>query len=161
MNSTSICGMIVVAYIALATNFLNAQDKSASNDATKKSIGKLLQTQVDCWNKEDLEGFMQTYWKSEKLTFSAGGQTTRGWQQTFDRYKKRYQTGDAEMGKLRFDNLEIEMLGDDSCFVLGRWHLKMSNENPEGNFSLVMKKMKGEWKIIHDHSSSLEKDKDD
>ena len=60
------------------------------------------------------------------------------------------------MGKLRFDNLEFVELAPNAALVLGQWHLKMKeDERRDGNFSLVFKKMKNGWKIIHDHSSRL------
>ena len=144
----------IFAYLPQA--LCTAQENDQDDKKVKAKIESLLQTQVDQWNKKDLKGFMQTYWKSEKLTFSSGGKTTRGWQQTFDRYKRRYQGYGAEMGKLHFDKIEMDLLSDKACLVLGRWHLKMEKEKLEGNFSLVLKKMDGGWKIVHDHSSSLD-----
>jgi len=137
----------------------SAQNESQANyqDVSAK-IARILSIQAEKWNKRDLEGFMQTYWKSEKLTFSSGGKTTNGWQATLDRYKKRYQSDGAEMGTLTFDKTKIIELGKDSALVLGNWNLEMKSSNPKGNFSLVMKRIKGEWKIIHDHSSSLDEE---
>ena len=119
------------------------------------TIEKLLSAQVQCWNNKDLEGFMSTYWKSPKLTFSAGGKTTRGWQATLDRYKTKYPPD--KMGTLNFSDLEVSTLSDDVAMVLGNWELKWpSKPDAKGNFSLVLKKFKNQWKIVHDHSSSLE-----
>ena len=44
--------------------------------ADEKEIAAILQKQTDAWNRQDIDGFMQTYWKSEELTFSSGGTTT-------------------------------------------------------------------------------------
>ena len=121
----------------------------------KAEIEKILTRQAQCWNDKDIVGFMQTYWKSEQLTFSAGGKTTRGWQATLDRYKAKYPP--EKMGELTFDHLETTLLGNESALVLGHWHLQINGTRLDGNFSLVLKKMEGNWKIIHDHSSSLEK----
>ena len=125
---------------------------------TIEEIESLLRAQDECWNSGDIEGFMSTYWQSEDLTFSSGGQTTRGWQQTLERYKARYHPPE-NMGQLRFDGLETTLLNDDSALVLGNWHLVMPDgEQLDGNFSLVLKNTENGWKIIHDHSSTLEKD---
>ena len=130
----------------------------------EKEIESVLTTQSKCWNDGDIDGFMQTYWKSEDLTFSGGGKMTRGWQQTLDRYKKSYPKG--KMGALKFDGLEVTMLSDDAALVLGNWHLSISQKDDEadskvgGNFSLVLRKLDGAWKIIHDHSSTLKEDEE-
>ncbi|MEM7456602.1 MAG: nuclear transport factor 2 family protein [Planctomycetota bacterium] len=128
------------------------------DDETINEIESLLRAQDECWNNGDIEGFMSTYWQSEELTFSSGGQTTRGWQQTLDRYKARYHPPE-NMGRLNFDGLETTLLNDNSALVLGNWHLVMADgEELDGNFTLVLRKTDTGWKIIHDHSSTLEKD---
>lgn len=126
------------------------------DDAEQQQITKLLVKQVYCWNREDIDGFMKTYWKSDDLTFSSGGKTIRGWQATLDRYKKSYPAG--AMGKLHFEGLEVELLSSEVALVLGHWHLDNQGQKKEGNFSLVLKKIDGGWKIVHDHSSSLDKE---
>ena len=41
------------------------QDPKEIND-----IKKILESQQDCWNNGDIDGFMKGYWKSEKLIFT-------------------------------------------------------------------------------------------
>ena len=132
-------------------------DTSKQQDS-KDQILSILSAQVDAWNEGDLKKFMQTYWKSDKLTFSSSGKTTHGWQPTLDNYKKSY-SPPKEMGKLHFDELKIMMIESKSALVLGNWHLKMKDDTKlDGNFSLVVKQFDDGWKIIHDHSSTLKKD---
>jgi beta-aspartyl-peptidase (threonine type) len=111
-----------------------------------------LNQQAEAWNRGDLDAFMGAYWKSPKLTFSSGGETTRGWNETLERYRKRYPDREI-MGKLTFSALETQMLGSDAALTLGRWELDRK-EPARGNFSLVWRKMDGTWRIVHDHSSS-------
>src|SRR5262249_16879518 len=82
---------------------------------------RVLDDQVKAWNRGDLEGFMAGYWKSPELTFSSGGDQTKGWQATFDRYRKRYQTGGAEMGTLSFSGLAIDPPRPGSAFGARAW----------------------------------------
>ena len=122
---------------------------------TKAAIQKLLDDQIRAWNAGDVEGFMAYYWKSDDLTFSSGGKTTRSWQATLDRYKERYPTK-AAMGTTTFKNLEITPLSDAAAMVLGEWQLRRDNgETIGGNFTLVLRKIDGKWLIIHDHTSLL------
>ncbi|MCH2183050.1 MAG: DUF4440 domain-containing protein [Mariniblastus sp.] len=147
--------MVLLGGSAWLGQFAGAQETDA-RQAEAEEIEQLLKKQVECWNREDIDGFMQTYWKSDKLTFSGGGKTTRGWQATLDRYKESYPPG--SMGKLHFDGLEVDPLSKRVALVLGRWHLDLKGEKKDGNFSLVLKKLKNGWKIVHDHSSTLEKE---
>lgn len=151
--------------MVLALTGVNAQAQQEATTAEPSTlhteVANILTTQAACWNREDIDAFMETYWKSEQLTFSGGGKTTRGWQATLDRYKKSYPKG--SMGHLKFDGLEISELGTEASLVLGKWHLEIPSKegkvNKQGNFSLVLRKLDGKWKIIHDHSSTLEPEK--
>ena len=115
------------------------------------AIRKVMADQTIAWNNGDIDGFMKGYWKSEKLVF-VGKDVTRGWQATLDRYKKSYDTR-AKMGTLTFSDLEIEVLSSDAAVVLGSWSLARSGDTPHGKFTLIFRKFKDGWRIIHDHTS--------
>jgi beta-aspartyl-peptidase (threonine type) len=115
----------------------------------------VLDAQVDAWNRGDLAAFMDGYWRSGELTFFSGDQVTRGWQATFDRYRKKYQSGGAEMGKLVFTDLTVDPAGPDAAIVRGRWKLTLKDgKTPNGLFTLLMRRIDGKWRIVHDHTSS-------
>src|SRR5262249_7228037 len=132
---------------------LRASDKDDLKDPVK-AIRQILDDQGAAWNKGDLKGFMAGYWKSEKLTFFSGDKVEHGWQATYERYQKRYQAEGREMGKLTFSELDIQMLGDDSAWVRGRWKLVTSKETPGGLFTLIFNKFPEGWRIVHDHTSA-------
>ena len=151
-------GWLAVALL-LANGIPAACQVTVDTDEEKKiqqEIVKVLQTQAGCWNRKDIQGFMQSYWKSDRLTFSGGGKTIRGWQATLDRYQEKYPP--QKMGQLAFDHLEITPLSNSASLVLGQWHLSADEGKSNGNFSLVLRKLEGGWKIIHDHSSTATDD---
>ena len=125
-------------------SFCFAQDKEA--------IVKVLNDQHQAWNKGYIEGFMQGYWKSDSLMFIGKTTPVYGWQKTLDRYKKTY-PGKAGMGELAFDILQVRVLDKSNAFVLGGWHLKLEKSAPGGYFTLWFRKIKGEGKIVCDHTS--------
>jgi beta-aspartyl-peptidase (threonine type) len=131
------------------------QQTTTAEDLTA-DIEAVLRLQAEAWNAGDIDRFMEHYWKSDELTFSAGGQTTRGWKNTLERYRQRYPTIE-KMGRLTFDQLEIQPLGETAAAVLGRWHLARDSDELGGNFSLVVRKIDGRWLIVHDHTSRAEK----
>lgn len=116
------------------------------------AIKALLQKQTDSWNEGNLDSFMSTYWQSDSLIFIGKRGPTYGWQATLDNYKRSYPDTTA-MGKLHFDILEMKSVASDTWFVVGKWHLARSIGDLEGHFSLLIRKIKGQWKIIADHSS--------
>jgi ketosteroid isomerase-like protein len=115
-------------------------------------IEAILAAQAEAWNHGDVEAFMKYYWNSDDLTFSSAGETTRGWMSTKENYRRRYPTR-GQMGQLRFSQLEITSLGDSAALVLGRWRLAREMSPVAGSFSLVFRKIDGQWLIIHDHTS--------
>lgn len=131
----------------------SSKSLSSSDIKLKEAINKVLMDQVADWNKGSLEGFMAGYWESPELSFYSGKNTTKGWQQTLDRYRLRYQSEGKEMGTLVFKDLEIELLGKENAFVRGKWQLDLKSETVGGLFTLVLKKFPSGWRVIHDHTS--------
>lgn len=119
---------------------------------TERKIIKLLHDQDASWNKGDLEGFMKTYWNSDSLMFIGKSGVTYGWKNTLNNYKKGYPNTDA-MGKLKFNLIEIKKISRKYYHVTGKWHLTRTVGDLQGHFTLLLKKMKGKWLIISDHSS--------
>lgn len=118
----------------------------------RAAIENVLALQAAAWNRGDIDGFMDHYRKSDDLTFSASGRTTRGWNATLQRYRTRYPDR-AAMGHLRFADLETTLLAPGVALVLGDWRLDREHDDLGGNFSLVLQKIGGRWLIRHDHTS--------
>lgn len=117
-------------------------------------IRSTLTDQADAWNRGDIDGFMSAYWNSPSLTFASGGTVTRGFASTLERYKTRYQTT-KEMGTLTFDIMAIHVFTNHHAAVFGHW--KLEREQPiEGLFTLIMRRERGKWIIIHDHTSAAD-----
>ena len=123
-----------------------------SQKGEEGKIRQLLLAQTESWNRGDIEGFMQTYWKSDSLMFIGKSGVSRGWQKTLENYKKGY-PDEASMGKLSFDILKINQVSADHCFVVGKWMLKRTIGDVSGHYTLLLRKLKGQWVIVADHSS--------
>ena len=123
----------------------------------RAAVRAVLDAQVEAWNRGDLEGFMAGYWRSPELVFCSGATVTKGWDATLARYRKRYQAEGREMGRLRFDAIEVLPLGPDAAAARGAWRLRMSDgQQPHGLFTLLLQRTEGAWRIVHDHTSSAE-----
>ncbi len=119
----------------------------------KTAIRAVLDAQAAAWNRGDIEAYMDGYDRSPDTEFVGGDTITRGWETVLDRYKQRYNTRE-KMGTLTFSDLEFTILGKDAALVLGRWRLKRTSDEPHGTFTLLFRKTKAGWKIVHDHTSS-------
>ena len=138
---------------ALALPF-STPAEPADADAARQAIQKVLDDQTAAWNRGDLEGYMEGYWKSDDLTFFSGKDVTRGWKATLERYRKRYQSEGKEMGKVTFSEVQIEPLGPDAAYVRGRWQLMTKKETLQGLFTVFLKKTPEGWRIVHDYTSA-------
>jgi ketosteroid isomerase-like protein len=144
--------IIIFLVLILFPVAISAQNKNTSDKNIAAAIRKVMDDQAAAWNGGDVEGFMRGYWKSEQLNFVSGTDVARGWQAALDRYKKNYDSK-AKMGTLTFSGLEITVLSKDAAVVLGSWALQREKDNPGGKFTLIFRKFKDGWKIIHDHTS--------
>jgi hypothetical protein len=116
------------------------------------TIRKVLDTQIIAWNKGDIEGFMQGYWKNDSLMFIGKNGINWGWQTTLENYKKRYPDTTA-MGKLSFDIILVKQLSPEYYYVVGKWMLNRSIGDLSGYYNLLFRKINGIWVIVGDHSS--------
>jgi uncharacterized protein (TIGR02246 family) len=140
---------------AVVVFFVLAQSIFGAETPAEPAVRQILVDQQAAWNAHDLEKFMAGYWNSPDLTFFSGDNIAHGWQQALDRYRHSYQGENKEMGRLEFSELQIQVLGQDSALVRGRWHLTMSDgKTPHGLFTLVFRKFPDGWRIIHDHTSA-------
>lgn len=107
--------------------------------------------QETSWNAGDVRGFMDYYWQSDSLKFIGSKGITYGWQKTLDNYIKGYPDKTA-MGILKFTIIEASQLSNTSIYIIGKWELQ--KEKPAGgHFTLLWKKINGQWVIVTDHTS--------
>lgn len=157
MKANSLKSVVIVLLLAAAISpaspLVIAQSRSSYDIKAADAIKAVINAQAAAWNRGDLEGYMDGYDRSPNTEFVGGDTITRGWQTVLDRYRKNYSSRE-KMGALTFSDLRITILSKDAALVLGRWHLKRANDDPHGTFSLLFRKTKAGWRIVHDHSSS-------
>jgi len=123
-------------------------------DSSEQAIRQVLSDQVQAWNRHDIDAFMKGYDNSPNTIFI--GKTFRqGYEAVRRRYHDQYSTPE-KMGKLRFSDLSVSLLGADYASVTGAFHLTRpvtAGGNASGVFSLLFRRTGAGWKIILDHTS--------
>ncbi len=119
--------------------------------AEEAAIRAVLEAEQIAWNNGDIEKFMEGYWKSDSLQFMSNRGINKGWQETFDGYKKGYPDRES-MGTLRFEIIKITPI-DEHFVVSGKYFVTRLKGNLEGGFTLIFKKIEGRWVAIYDHTS--------
>jgi hypothetical protein len=138
--------ILLVLFIASFYN-INAQ----TEEKDKKAILAVLKAQRIAWSKDDMETYMESYWKSDSLKFYGSNGIISGWDTIFDRYRKSYPDKD-HTGILSYKINDVSKISDNNYYVLGEYHLKRNAGNVDGFFVFLFKKIDTNWKIILDTS---------
>jgi len=144
----SIQNYFTVLLFCLGTSQLMAQESSDKN-----LIYAILDNQIEAWNSGDIDFFMEGYWKSDQLVFVGSKGPTYGFVNTLNNYKISYPDLDA-MGTLSFDILHFNQWDSQTIQLIGRFTLMRKSDQPTGFFTLLFRKINGEWVIVSDHSSA-------
>jgi hypothetical protein len=131
-------------------SFISGQSQTSEKE-DRAAIQSVMALQEKAWSNNDLEAFMQGYWKSDSLKFFGSSGLTKGWQQTLDNYKKGYPTKEHS-GTLNFTIKDISKIDEGSYWVMGEYYLKRSVGDANGVFLIIFKKIDGVWKIVADMS---------
>ncbi len=114
-------------------------------------IKHLMQQSATDWNNANLDGFMALYDTAATFMFSTG---PVGLEKMRANYERGFFKDGKPIQQLRFEDLEVRMLGTDHALLTGKFVLWGNNlPDRKGIYSLVFVKRNGSWKILHDHSS--------
>ena len=139
----------VIFFLIISTTTISSQNIKEKDSL---QILTVLETQRQAWNNFDIDEFMQGYLKSDKLVFSGSNGPIYGWNFVKDRYLKTYSSNEL-MGYLDFEINDLFLISKKVALLLGKFNIKRDNENLSGYFTLVFKKIKGNWYIVSDHTS--------
>lgn len=109
------------------------------------------------WNRGDLDAFVADYLSSDATTFVGGRGVLRGTAAIRAVYAPRFAPGGVR-DSLSFVLLDVDPLAPDvanviATYVLARHVTGRDSVTAKGPTSLVMRRVDGRWRIVHDHSS--------
>jgi len=138
----------------LSTTPLAAQASPAS--AQRTEIQQVIKTYIDAHNRSDAATIAEMYSKQPGVTSVGDGQIMRGW----DRIREAFDQLVGTEGKFKIStgSVDILPLGPGYALALTSYTLTLGSGAQEtqqrGAMTLVLQKVQGEWKIIHDHTST-------
>jgi ketosteroid isomerase-like protein len=144
----------VLLSLAAAIGCTAKQPVAGYQPQVEAQIKQMLNQAAADWTANNLDGFMDSYANSPQLRFAHPKGITLG----YDTVKERYANSIAK-SDLSFSDLDVTVLSPDAAVAFGRFH----NQGKDGSyatglFTLMVRKIEGRWKIIHDHSSDLPAD---
>ncbi|HEY5220383.1 MAG TPA: SgcJ/EcaC family oxidoreductase [Gemmatimonadaceae bacterium] len=144
--------VVVVAWFKLrhaATPIAQVQDHAQ----IQRQVLAVLAHGAKAWNAGDLDGFVSDYLPDTETTFITKTGVLHGIAAIRGVYAARFALG-AKRDSLHFEGVEIDVLGPDVVNTIA-WYVLLHGDSvaSRGPTSLVMRRVSGRWRIVHDHSS--------
>jgi uncharacterized protein (TIGR02246 family) len=153
----AVLAVLAVTACTLQVNPAREEGGGEEEADPEAEIVSMLRASAGSWNAGDLEAFLDDYSGGPDLTFVGASGIHRGLDEVRARYRRTYWAPGAERDSLRFEEMEVRVLGDEHALTLGRYVLYRpaagDSVTATGRFSLVLERRDEGWKIIHDHSS--------
>jgi uncharacterized protein (TIGR02246 family) len=131
---------------------LRANSNVSKPDA--QQVHEVMIKMLDRWNAHDIEGYMETYWKSPELLVVVDSEQFDGWQQLHDSYVNGYPDR-ATMGFIEPARIQVRLLKPDLALALTWWTINFpsSHKKVVGNTTMNLQKFDDGWKIVASHTS--------
>jgi len=142
-------------------------DRIGDQKKTDKALGevrKTIETQVEAWNRGDLDAFTAVY--AEDAAFLSPSGFTRGRNEVLGHYRRRYPDRKA-MGRLRLEPIEMRPAAGTEFTLVGgarpsrvhgvsvaaRWELSYEDKEPASGLTLIVfRRSRDGWEIVQDAS---------
>ena len=161
----SIFGCVIVFLLAqtadaegLAVQRLDSINaEPGASKTVVQQVYQMILKMVDCWNKHDLDGYMNGFWKSEDLLAVIESEVHWGWSDLSASFHRGYPDRD-KMGKIDLQRLQIRSSTPDTAVALCWWRIVP----PRGGTpvfatdTMQLQKFSEGWRITVEHSSFLE-----
>jgi uncharacterized protein (TIGR02246 family) len=132
-----------------------AQTAPESDPSDYQKVYSLLVAQADRWNAHDLDGYLDTYWKSPDLLLVVEGEQLKGWANVVATYHRGYTNLD-EMGSITPERIQIQMVTPDVAIALDWWTAHVKRSKILGTSTMVFRKFDDGWKVVVGHTSFVE-----
>lgn len=157
MNRPGVALLLGVALTASACRIERVEPAGADvvdePDLLAQAAG-ILDDQAAAWNGGDLEAFMAAYERSPSTTYIGSTGLIEGFDGIRNRYAPSFEP-DAQRDSLRFESLRARELDPRFGVVTARYVLFRDGETTTtGPFTLVMMRVEGSWRIVHDQSAA-------
>lgn len=149
--------MVLLAVAALTLGAPGTGRAQEGTSPMRSGIERALAESAAGWNGGDLARFVAIYLDSDRTTFATRGGYLHGRATIGAYYTAHYGAQFRPSGvrdSLRFEAMEIDSLAPNvanftAFYVLFRHDSTLAR----GPTSLVMQRVRGQWYIVHDHSS--------
>jgi len=138
----------VVLLAATACVHVSVQSSPATSEA---QIRATLDSTAAGWNRGDLAAYLAAYTPDASEMLSDG--VAHGVDRIEQTMKQGFWRTGRPLQQLRYEHVEVRMLGGDHALVTGQFVLTGADRPPRtGWFTTVWARTSDGWRMIHDHS---------
>lgn len=154
MSRRRIVGAMLTHILALTT--LQGQVPATPAATQRAEIQQAVRAYIDAHNRSDAATIADMYSRQPGVTSVGDGQIMRGW----DRIREAFDQLVGTAGKFKIDigSIDVVPLGPGYALALTSYSLSLGTgaetTQQRGAMTLVFQKQEGEWKVIHDHTST-------
>jgi uncharacterized protein (TIGR02246 family) len=147
-------GLLGLAACATAATYHPSDGERATR---RGEIAAMLDRAASSWNRGDLAAFVDDYLPGSETTFVGSRGVLRGPAAIRAAYAPRFAPGGVR-DSLSFELVDVDPLAPDITHVLATYILMRhvggrDSLTARGPTSLLMRRVDGRWRIVHDHSS--------
>jgi uncharacterized protein (TIGR02246 family) len=130
---------------------------AAQRSAVRTELQTMLARAAVSWNRGDLDAFMSDYLPRDSTTYVGGRGLVRGPAAIRNSYARLF-TGEVVRDSLSFTILDVDPVAPDVANLIARYILARrvggrDSVTASGPTSLLVRRVEGRWRIVHDHSS--------
>jgi uncharacterized protein (TIGR02246 family) len=135
--------------ISLSLPAVSQVQRSESEDAVLAVIMDLEKT----WNSGDMGGYLAHYRQDNSLSLTFGNTIVEGWTSLDKLFRKSYPDPER-MGRFSIDQIQIQILSDDTAVTFGNFTHVFPTEIIKGGFTHVLTQGSSQrWLIQHERTS--------
>ena len=148
-------GLALSAACARATG--GHRPSPAERAAVRSELEIMLTRAAANWNRGDLDAFVDDYLPSDSTTFIGSRGIVRGPKAIRAGYAPLFAAGGMR-DSLSFVILDVDPVAPDAVNLIAQYTLARrvggrDSVTARGPTSLVVRRVEGRWRIVHDHSS--------
>jgi uncharacterized protein (TIGR02246 family) len=157
--------LLIVGCVSLLTTTIAADSKSnldtinqqkvAGAEDPEKEVYDEVVKASDAWNRHDLDGYLDAFWRSDALVVVVEGEAVHGWNLLSKALHGGY-PNPSEMGSLTLDRVQVQMLAPDFAEVLDWDTITFPKKKEFGTATILMKKLPEGWRVVLMHTSFVE-----
>jgi hypothetical protein len=120
-----------------------------------QAITQVLNDQYAAWNRRDLDGYLEAFWKSPNLLYELDTQVVFGWEDAKAMIERDYANRDA-MGIAIPERIQVNVISADNATTVDWWTVQFKTTRVHGISTAAWKKFPEGWRMITAHASSSE-----